>query len=192
MYAFDTLYTLTGEQRYLDALEEATVFTMSTVVVPSFKIDPTASDAKAAKPLKSGYSDGLSFITCNFYGVDNFAAFAYYELFRTYIHTGKQVYLDEAEFIQENTKATMDYDGKWNYAYRSLVVEASTISSCGFSSVGNWLPWCSDANADPIARMYDHFGVADVGEFRDTPLTELRQSLSAFGVGGKAHRAFQG
>ena len=197
MYAFDTLYMLTGEQRYLEALEEATIFTMSTVIVPSFKINPAATTLKAANPAKYGYSDGLSFICCNVMGVDNFAAFAYYELFRTYILTGKRVYYHMAEFIQQNTKGAMDYDGIMDFPYPSLVAEATTICTFGFSSAkdgngveGVWLPWCSDANADPISRMYDHFGVADVGEFRNTPLEELRTSLNTFGIGGHAHRHF--
>ena len=197
MYAFDTLYMLTHQQKYLDALEEATVFTMSTVIVPSFKINPTCTTLKAANPAKYGYSDGLSFICCNVMGVDNFAAFAYYELFRTYILTGKRVYFDMAEFIQQNTKGAMDYDGIMGFPYPSLVAEATTICTFGFSSAkdgngveGVWLPWCSDANADPIARMYDNFGVADVGEFRDTPIDELRASLDSFGIGGHAHRHF--
>ena len=197
MYAFDTLYMLTGEARYLEALEEATVFTMSTVIVPSFKINPTCTELKAANPAKYGYSDGLSFICCNVMGVDNFAAFAYYELFRTYILTGKRVYFEMAEFLQQNTKGAMDYDGIMDFPYPSLVAEATTICTFGFSSAkdgngveGVWLPWCSDANADPIARMYDHFGVADVGEFRNTSLEELRSSLNTFGIGGHAHRHF--
>ena len=190
MYAFDTLYTLTGEQKYLDALEEATIFTMSTVLVPSFKIDPTASDAKVASPLKSGYCDGMSFITCNHNGIDNYAAFIYYELFRVYAFTGKEAYFREAEFIQQNTKGATDYANLWDYRFRSLIVEASTIATFGFDTVGNWLPWCTDANADPIARMYDNFGVADVGAFRDTPIEELRSAVMEFGVGGHAHRVF--
>ena len=190
MYAFDTLYILTGEQKYLDALEEATVFTMSTVLVPSFKINPTSTDARAANPLKSGYCDGMSFITCNHNGIDNYAAFIYYELFRTYILTGNEAYFREAEFIQQNTKGATDYANLWDYRYRSLIVEASTIATFGFDTINYWLPWCSDANADPIARMYDNFGVADVGAFRDTPIAELRSQLATFGVGGHAHRTF--
>ena len=102
-----------------------------------------------------------------------------------------------AEFIQQNTKSTMDWDGKLNYAYKSLTPEASTIYSFGYNSAtdddnvqGVWLPWQSAANAEPIAKMYDTFGYADVALSKEVSLDELTKILKEYGVGGKAHRAY--
>ena len=135
MYAYDTLYTLTGDEKWIKCLEQATVFTMSSVITVSFKINRNASDLKAASSLKYGYSDGLSYIICGGTGVDNYAAYIYYQLFRLYVHTGKEVYYKMSEFIQQNTKSTMDWDGALGYPYKSLTPEASTIYSFGYALV---------------------------------------------------------
>ena len=197
MYCYDALYMLTKEDRWIDCLKQATAFTMSSVIAYSFDIMEAASDLKAAYPLKHGYTDGLSFITCSGTGVDNFISFIYYELFRIYIITGEKEYLRQAEFIQQNTKSTMDWDGALGYPYRSLIAEATTIASFGFNSavdddgvMGVWLPWASVANAEPIAKMYDGFGSADVADFEDVPMEELRAILDGIGVGGNAHRRY--
>ena len=197
MYAYDTLYTLTGDKKWLTCLEQATVFTMSSVITVSFKINRNATDLKAANALKYGYSDGLSYIICGGTGVDNYAAYIYYQLFRLYVHTGNDVYYKMSEFIQQNTKSTMDWDGALNYPYKSLTPEASTIYSFGYASAeddngvqGVWLPWQSVANAEPIAKMMDTFNVSDVKDLKKVPISELRQILSNFGVGGNPHRTF--
>ena len=197
MYAYDTLYTLTGDSKWIECLEQATVFTMSSVITFSFKINDRASDLKAAYSLECGYTDGLSYITCMGTSIDNYAAYIYYQLFRLYIHTGKSVYFKMAEFIQQNTKSTMDWDGVLNYAYKSLTPEASTIYAFGYASakddkgvMGVWLPWQSAANAEPIAKMMDTFGVADVLDLKNVSLEELRTTLYKYGVGGNEHRKF--
>jgi hypothetical protein len=197
MYAYDALYMLTKDEKWIECLKQATAFTMSTVLVISFPIKQNASDLKAALPLKYGYTDGSSFIVCEGTGVDNYIAYIYYQLFRIYILTGEEVYLKQAEFIQQNTKSIMDWDGALGYPYRSLVAEASTIWSFGFGSavddegiMGVWLPWSSVANAEPIAKMLVEFGKADVMAFRDVPLEELRAMLDEVGIGGNSHRIY--
>ena len=197
MYCYDTMYMLTKEEKWIDCLKQATAFTMSSVVAYSFDISQRSSSLKAALALKHGYTDGLSFITCGGTGVDNYIAYIYYELFRIYIITGEREYLRQAEFIQQNTKSTMDWDGALGYPYKSLVAEATTIYTFGFNSavddegvMGVWLPWASVANAEPIAKMYDNFGEADVAEFWETSIESLRSQLKKIGVGGKAHRKY--
>lgn len=198
MYAYDTLYTLTKDAKWLDCLKQAAIFTMSSVLTVSFKIQESVSSLKAAYSLQCGYTDGLSYICCNGTALDNYAAYIYYELFRIYVYTGEEIYYDMAEFIQQNTKSTMDWDGVLNYSYKSLTPEASTIYSFGYNSAiddegtqGVWLPWQSAANAEPIAKMYDTFNAGDVREFAYTPVEELQQTLSEFGVGGNAHRLYK-
>lgn len=183
MYAFDVLYTMTGEAKWLTALQQAAAFTMSTALIVSYPVRP--SSLKAAKPLMAGYSDGMSFIGCNASsGVDNYIAFVYYELFRIYIHTGDPTYLRQAEFVQQNTKSIMDWDGELGYPYKSLVAEASSISGFSFGSVDNgcWVTWSSAANAEPITKMLRNFGCADVAAFRDTGLDVLRERLAKVGA----------
>lgn len=191
MYAYDALYTLTGDAKWLSCLQQAAAFTMSTVMIYSFEVKK--STLKSAYPLNYGYNDGMSFIACHYgSGVDNYASFIYYELFRIYIMTGNPTYLKQAEFIQQNTKSIMNWDGALNYKYKSLVAEASSISSFTYSSAsdGAWVTWSSFANVDPISKMLTNFGHADVMYYADTELSELRTQLSNIGVGGKEHKAY--
>ncbi|MBQ8370131.1 MAG: hypothetical protein IJY35_09150 [Clostridia bacterium] len=181
MYCFDAMYLLTGDEKYLTALESAAAFTMSSVYTVSVPVKDTT--LKAGIPMKAGYIDGMSLITARANGADNYIAFAYAELFRIYVLTGKKTYLRQAEFLQQNTKAIMNWDGALGYKYKSLVAEASTVITRDgpftYGSVDNgvWLPWCSAANADPIAKMLTIFGKADVADLADVPLDELRRLI---------------
>lgn len=190
IYAYDTLYMLTRDSKWLTCLKQAVAFTMSTVLTTQFAV--RNSKLKSAYPLYAGYSDGLSFICCNSGGVDNYIAYIYYELFRVYILTGDANYLKQAEFIQQNTKSVMNWDDTLGYKYKSLVAEASSICNFSFSSAsdGAWVTWSSVANAEPIAKMYTNFGNADVACFKETSLTELRSILDNIGIGGKEHKAY--
>ena len=192
MYAYDTLYTLTNDSKWLTCLKQAAAFTMSTVLIFSFPVKQ--SSLKSAYPLYSGYNDGMSFIVCNASsGVDNYISYIYYELFRIYIYTGDISYLKQAEFIQQNTKSIMNWDNTLNYKYKSLVAEASTIHTFNYSSASNgaWVTWSSAANAEPIAKMYTSFGNADVMAYKNTSIDDLRALLNNVGCGGKDHVIYE-
>ena len=192
MYAYDTLYTLTGDAKWLECLKQATAFTMSTVLIYSFGVKE--SNLKSGLPVYAGYTDGMSFIGCNSgSGVDNYIAYIYYELFRVYILTGEKTYLRQAEFIQQNTKSIMNWDGTLGYKYKSLVAEASSISGFNYGSAsdGAWVTWSSVANAEPIAKMYNSFGRADVAYFKNVDIEILREQLNNVGCGGKSHIVYE-
>jgi hypothetical protein len=191
MYAYDALYMLTKDSKWLKPLQQATAFTMSTVQIFSFGIKE--SNLKAAYPLYYGYNDGMSFITCESNGLDNYIAYIYYQLFRIYILTGENTYLKQAELIQQNTKSIMNWDDKLGYKYKSLVAEASTAYQFVFSSAsdGAWVTWSSVANVEPIAKMLANFGDAEVMNFKDVNLNELRTKLNEIGIGGKNHTVYE-
>ena len=192
MYAFDSLFMLTGDDKWLECLKQATAFTMSTVIIYSFGV--RESQFKSGLPVYAGYTDGMSFIVCsNGSGADNYIAYIYHELFRVYILTGEETYLKQAEFIQQNTKSIMNWDNALGYKYKSLVAEASSISSFNYGSAsdGAWVTWSSVANAEPIAKMYNNFGNADVAYFKDVDIDELRARLESVGCGGYTHTIYE-
>lgn len=191
MYCYDALYTLTGDKKWIDCLKHATAFTMSTVQAYSYPVKDSV--LKAAYPCEYGYNDGMSYICCKSSGADNYIAFIYYELFRIYIITGDANYLKQAEFIQQNTKSIMNWDGTLGYKYKSLVAEASTTTGFTFSSAsdGAWVTWSSVANIEPIAKMYTNFGTADVMNFSQTDIENLRAILAKIGVGGYDHTFYE-
>ena len=183
LYCYDAMYTLTKDEKWIAPMKQSAAFVMSMVQCFSFPAG-LKSDLKASKGLKLGYNDGSSFITAEMDGLDNFAAMIYYHLFRLYVITGETVYFYQAEFLQQNSKSLMNWDGRLGYPYKSIIPEASTIDDFGFHSApddqgveGVWLPWQSVANAAPICDMMLKFGVADVAELADTPIDELYQTL---------------
>jgi hypothetical protein len=183
MYCYDALYTLTKDEKWIAPLKQATAFVMSMVQCFSFPAGINC-DLKAAHGVKFGYNDGSSFITSGMNGLDNYAAVIYYHLFRLYVITGETVYFHQAEFMQQNSKSLMDWDGKLGYPYRSILPEATTIDDFRFHSAmddrgveGVWLPWQSVVNAAPICDMMLTFGQADVAELAKTPVAELYQLL---------------
>ena len=192
MYAYDTLYTLTGDAKWLECLKQAAAFTMSTVLIYSYGVRP--SDLKSSLPVYAGYTDGMSFIRCHYSAsADNYIAYIYHELFRIYIITGEKTYLRQAEFIQQNTKSILNWDGALGYKYKSLVAEATYIRDFSYGSAtdGAWVTWSSVANAEPIAKMYNNYGHADVSYFENTDIEDLRNVLESVGCGGKTHAVYE-
>jgi hypothetical protein len=183
LYCYDAMYTLTQDEKWIDPMKQAAAFVMSMVQCFSFPAGEE-SNLKASGAFKAGYNDGSSFITSEMDGIDNFAAVVYYHLFKLYIITGDPIYFYQAEFMQQNSKSTMDWDGKLGYAYKSLVPEATSIDEFMFFSAGDdhgvmgvWLPWQSVANATPIIDMKLTFGVSDVADLADKSVEELRDML---------------
>ena len=87
----------------------------------------------------------------------------------------------------------MNWDNALGYKYKSLVAEASSISSFNYGSAsdGAWVTWSSVANAEPIAKMYNNFGNADVAYFKDVDIDELRARLESVGCGGYTHTIYE-
>lgn len=186
VYAYSALYEATKDSRYLNAMEQAVTYTMSWAYTYKFSVQ-NPKNLTAGIPSTLALNDGLSFIAAGHSGIDNMIAYMYYEYFKLYVWTGKEVYYDMALFIQNNTKQTMDLDGKFGYARQSFMIEATNIADMIFGTAGDrgiWLPWISCANIEPISQMEDTFGVKDIETAGKQSLENLRTSLEAYGAGG--------
>lgn len=189
VYAYSALYAATGEEQYLRAMEQAVVYSMSWVYTYKFSA-VNADGILTGIPTTLGMNDGLSFIATGHSAVDNMIAYLYYEMFKLYVWTGDEVYYDMSHFIQNNTKQTMDLDGKYGYSRKSFMIEATGIADLVFGTAGGrgiWLPWISCANAEPISEMEDTFGAADVSAAKSLGESELRKRLTEYGAGGCRH-----
>lgn len=189
VYAYSALYEATGEQQYLQAMEQAVVYAMSWVYTYKFSAANTEGIVTGI-PTTLGLNDGLSFIATGHSAVDNMIAYLYYEIFKLYVWTGNEVYYNMSHFVQNNTKQTMDLDGKFGYAKPSFMIEATGIADLVFGTAGGrgiWLPWISCANAEPISQMEDTFGMADVSAAKALGQARLRQMLEMYGAGGHRH-----
>ncbi len=189
MYAYNALYALTKKDKWLEAAEQAAIFTLSWTYCYGFPVY-NPQDLLAGKVFEEPKTDGLSIIATGHSGADNFNAYIYYELFKLYVYTGDLFYYDSALFIQNNTKKTMNWNEQLGYKYKSLIAEATNFADFVFRSANNgvWLPWSSVANIEPIANMDQTFNETDVKELKGVSLNELRSMLDAYGVGGKPYQ----
>ena len=184
MFGFSAAYAITEDKRYLAAAEHAAASAMSWVTSYDYAC-PSAPDRDFINPFKYGRTSGFSTIGTGHYGADNYSADRYYDLFRLYVYTGKEFYLESAKLIQQNTKLSCDYDGKMGWKWRAIGPEASGICNFDFRGCDLWLPWSGIVNIKPIVYMYDAFGNGDIRKLDLAP-EKLKEQLKKYGVGGKA------
>lgn len=187
MYAFTSLYMMTKDKKWLEAAEYAAIFAFSHTYCYDFKIQ---GDEKE-NIFKNGGVIGQSIISVGTSDSDNYNAFIYYELFKMYILTQDPFYKKAAQLLERNTKQVMDIDKTKGYAYRALLLEASTFCDFTFSSVKAWLPWCGVANSDPIVKFYQTFGVYNISDLENKSLRKLKKALIDIGVGGKEYHIWR-
>jgi hypothetical protein len=183
MYAFNSLYQITGDSKWLKASEHAAVCSASFVYSYDFPV--------WGKHTYNIYRDlvgtsGLSRIGTGFIAVDNFSAYLYYEYFKLYVFTGETFYYDLAKLIQDNTKQFVCIDGSLPYGRDGLMEEAHDVSNMFYEGgVQACLTWCSTALIDPIGSMEDAFGVKTIQEADKLGRDVLLQKLNTYGAGGK-------
>ena len=182
LYAFDSLYEATGENKWLNAAEHAATFFASFVYTFDFNV--------WGKSIYNIYRDrvgtsGLSIISTGGNSVDTFAAYLYYEFFKLYVYTQKEFYYDFALLLQNNTKQFINIDGSLPYGRDGIISEAQNISNqFFFQSVDACLTWCNIAMIDPIASMEDAFGVKSIEKAKTLGTEKLLKKLKEYGSGG--------
>ena len=178
---------MTKDKKWLEAAEYAAIFAFSHTYCYDFKIQ---GDEKE-NIFKNGGVIGQSIISVGTSDSDNYNAFIYYELFKMYILTQDPFYKKAAQLLEKNTKQVMDIDKTKGYAYRALLLEASTFCDFTFSSVKAWLPWCGVANSDPIVKFYQTFGVYNITDLENKSLRKLKKALIDIGAGGKEYHIWR-
>lgn len=184
LYGFNAIHELTGDIKYLKAAEHAANCAMSWTYCYDFAIPNRDAADTLKNPFTKGGVIGFSVISTGHSGADNFIAYMFYEMYKLYIKTGNELYLHMAKLLQNNTKLNTDFDGRMNYKYRAFMPEATNVADLAFRSVSLWLPWASIANIEPIVCLEEAFGKKDLSQI-DMSLSELRDRLAAYGVGGK-------
>ncbi len=184
LYGFNAIQELTGNRKYLQAAEHAASCAMSWTYCYDFSIPNRNSEDLRKNPFSKGGVIGFSIIATGHSGADNFMAYTFYEIYKLYIKTGKELYLHMARFLQNNTKLNTDYDGRMGYKYRAFMPEATNVADLAFRSVSLWLPWSSIANIEPIIHLEEAFGEKDLNNI-NLRLTKLRKKLTSYGIGGK-------
>lgn len=187
LYCFNAAHELTGEAKYLEAAEHAALCAMSWTYCYDFALPNRDSLDLRKNPFTKGGISGFSVISTGHSGADNFISYLCYEMYKLYVKTGKELYLDMAVLLQNNTKSNTDFDGRMGYKYAAFMPEATNVADWAFRSVSVWLPWASIANIEPLVCLEEAFGKKDIRQLRGS-LPQLRARLAAYGVGGKPLR----
>lgn len=166
MYAFQSLYDLTSETKWLDALKAAADFTETWTYSWDFPIRTMLPK----HPFNDNGISGQSIITIGSGAGDVYMAAVSFSYYRLYLITGDDHYRDFAEFIHCNTRQCNDVDGSVGYAMTGLGHEAANFSNQTLQSHYHWLPWCTYVEIDPTARLEAAFGVYDIADAEILPI----------------------
>jgi hypothetical protein len=158
MFGFLSLYDLTGEQKWLDALIGAADYTETWTYMWSFPVQVNWPNHPFTKNSFSGQSP----VTIGGGGGDMYMAACAYIYYRLYVITGDAHYRDYAEFIHNNTRQANDVDGSFGYALPGMSHEGGSFRDQVFTSHYHWLPWVTYVEVDPTSRLYDTFGAYDI------------------------------
>lgn len=158
IFGFLSLYDLTGEQKWLDALIGAADYTETWTYSWSFPVRVLWPNHPFTKNSISGQSP----VTLGGGGGDMYMAACAYVYYRLYIITGDEHYRDYAEFIHNNTRQANDVDGSFGYALPGMSHEGGRFGDQTFTSHYHWLPWVTYVEIDPTSRLYDTFGAYDI------------------------------
>ena len=186
MYAMTSLYAVTGEEKWLEYAEYATVYAMSWTYTYDFAVQNPSNNI-AGTFLEMGYTAGLSTIShsvAEFRGADTFMGYAYADFFKMYLWTENSAYYDMALLVQDCQKRSLDLDGEYGFA-----CEATAIANMTFATAENgvWLPWITNANIEAMVNVRSAFGSWDVAELTAEQTREqLAEKLDAYGAGGYA------
>lgn len=173
-FAFLSLYDLTGEEKWLEALKGAVDYTETYTWSWHYPIKCTTYDNHALKHVNM---TGLSPVTAGgvFAGGDVYMAACSYIFYRVYLITGDPHYLKYTKFLEKNTRTVVDVDGTYGYGRkRKGFVDEGSGGFAYFTLMGTyaWLPWCSYVMIDPLQRMEETFGCFSVADAEKLPLEE--------------------
>jgi len=171
MFAFMSLYDLTGDGRWLEAACGAADYVETFTFVWSF---PVAAVQYPCHPFNHNHISGQSNVTVGSGGGDVYMAACIYTYYRLYLLTGDDHYRDFAEFLNLNVKQANDIDGSCGYAYPGLVNEGGNFSEQQYTGRFHWLPWCTFVEVDPASRLFDSFGAYEIADIERLPLEERK------------------
>lgn len=158
MFGFLSLYDLTGEDKWLEALLGAADYTETWTYSWTF---PVYSDRPNC-PLSKRSISGQSPVTLGLGGGDMYMAACAYLYYRIYVITGDEHYRDYAEFIHNNSRNANDVYGEFGYSIQGLSWEGGDFSDQELRTLHHWLPWVTYVELDPTSRLYNTFGAYDI------------------------------
>jgi hypothetical protein len=178
LQGFLSMYDLTKERKWLDAAEQAAVYTASWTFMHEV---PVENDQTASTDWPKDRSIvGQHLIAIGHSAADLGFAWSSFAYYRLYILTGKEIYLKLARISAHNTKQSMNlrqalYPGR----EEGLQQEAFRIGTLNggprrMNSVMQALTWNFAAHLDPMIRFKDAYGTVDLEEVEKMPKDKVR------------------
>jgi len=170
LFAFLSLYDLTGDDKWLEASKGAADYVETYTYIWNFPV----TTPYPTMPFNKNHISGQSHIVAGFGGADVYMACGGYVYYRLYLLTGDEHYRDYAEFIYINSKQANDIDGSMGAAIPGLVHESGFFCEQLYRGNYHWLPWCTFVEVDPVSRMVDTFGAYEISEAEKLPIEERK------------------
>lgn len=168
LFAFLSLYDLTGEDKWVEASKGAADYVETYTYIWNFPVTTNFP----TMPFNTNHISGQSHIVAGSGAADVYMACGGYVYYRLYLITGDDHYRDYAEFIYINSKQANDIDGSLGAAIPGLVHESGFFCEQLYRGNYHWLPWCTFVEVDPVSRMVDTFGTYEISEAEKLPLED--------------------
>ncbi|MBR5979267.1 MAG: hypothetical protein IK029_00565, partial [Oscillospiraceae bacterium] len=171
MFGFLSLYDLTGDDKWLEALLGAADYTETWTYSWTF---PVYCDVPCS-PLGKRSISGQSPVVIGMGGGDMYMAACAYIYYRIYVITGDEHYRDYAEFIHNNSRNANDVYGEFEYAVQGLSWEGGGFADQVLHTLHHWLPWVTYVELDPASRLFNTFGAYDIAGCEKMPPEERKE-----------------
>lgn len=169
---FLAIYDLTGDRKWLEAAEQAAIYTASW----TFMYDvPVETDQKEETDWPKDRSIvGQHIIAVGHSAADLGFAWSSFVYYRLYLITGKDIYLKIARVAAHDSKLSMNlrqelYPGRPEGLQQEAFTVRTSKNPRRTHSVMEALTWNFAAHLDPMIRFKDAFGTCDLEEVEQMP-----------------------
>jgi len=166
IYAFEALYDLTREQKWLDAWIQAADYYETWVYSFEIPVEDDRSTEDYCTFPRDRSIVGQHLIAIGHSAADLGFAWGSFGMYRLYLLTGNEHYLKMARISAHNSKQSMNWDQSlYPDQPRGLQLEAFQVMiPRRVNGVNTTLNWNYAGHLDPMLRFKDAFGTPDIEE----------------------------
>ncbi len=180
---FLAVYDFTGDKKWLEAAEQAAVYTASWTFMYDIPVE-TDQTAETDWPRERSIV-GQHIIAVGHSAADLGFAWSSFVYYRLYLLTGKEKYLHIARIAAHDSKQSMNlgqslYPGQPGGLQQEAFTARVSSNPRRTKSVMEALTWNFAAHLDPMLRFKDAFGTCDLEEVEKMPKEEVERLNSRY------------